>query len=342
VAILVDAERMGIGDGIRLRAHRWFGLEPGAREIIVWASPLEISRQDRLRMARDRLLNSSLLSAFDMGEEALARYSRFIAAWKPEKLYGYASAVYLLARYLGSVGWHSPRDLKAIFTTAEPLFDFQRQAIERAFDCRVATEYGSRDAGLTANECPAGSLHIPAEGILVEIDGAGPDGLGEIVVTNLYSPSMPIIRYRTGDLGRLDPAPCPCGRTLPRLKGVEGRRTDFLVTPDGRVLHALSVIYILRETPGLRDFRVIQEALDRVTAQVVPEGDLPADARERIVARMKRLLGRDVAVTVEPVAAIPAGPSGKFRYVVSQVAEEYVDRLLARARNGVAAGGAPR
>jgi phenylacetate-CoA ligase len=334
VALLIDAERMGIGEGIRLRAHRWFGLEPGAREIVLWGSPIEVTRQDRIRALRDRLLNSTLLSAFNMGEPQLAEYGRVIAEQAPEKMYGYASAFALLAGYLGAQRWTSPGGLKAIFTTAEPLFDFQRKAIAEVFRCRVATEYGSRDAGLCANECPAGSLHVPAEGIVVEIDGAGADGVGEIIVTNLYSPAMPIIRYRTGDLGRLDPTPCPCGRGLPRLASIEGRRTDFLVAADGRLLHALSVIYILRDTPGLAQFRVVQESLEQVTVQVAPAGALSEADRRRLAERVQKLLGASVRVMVEPVAEIPPEPSGKYRYVISRIADQYVGALLASAPNG--------
>jgi phenylacetate-CoA ligase len=275
-----------------------------------------------------------LLSASNLGGAGLSQYARFIVQYRPEKMYGYASAFYLLARYFHTTGYTPPQDLKAIFPTAEPLFDFQRQTIQETFACQVATEYGARDAGLMANECPSGSLHVPAEAMLVEVEGTEADGLGEIVVTNLYSPAMPIIRYRTGDLGRFDPTPCPCGRGLPRLKGVEGRRTDFIVTPDGRVLHALSVIYILRETPGLKEFRVVQEAVDRLTVQVVPEGDFPEASRNRILVRMRRLMGDGVDVTVEAVPALPTLPSGKFRYVISRVADQYVDNLLAGAGVG--------
>jgi phenylacetate-CoA ligase len=336
VSLLIDAERMGVGDGIRLRAQRWFGAEPGGREVVLWGSPIEITRQDRVRVLRDRLLNSTLLSAFNMSEAELARYGAVIARLRPQKMYGYASAFALLAGYLASRGWRAPGTLRAIFTTAEPLFDFQREAIAATFGCRVATEYGSRDAGLTANECPEGSLHVPAEGMLVEVDGAGADGLGEIIVTNLYSPAMPIIRYRTGDLGRLEPAPCPCGRGLPRLASVEGRRTDFLVAADGRLLHALSIIYILRDTPGLTQFRVVQEELERVTIQIAPRDALAEAGRRGLIARVQTLLGASVRVAVEPVGEIPAEASGKYRYVVSKIADRYVGDLLGSRVNGSA------
>src|SRR5688572_17544478 len=200
VAFLVDAERTAFTDACRMRAHRWYGVDVGAREIVLWGSPIELTKQDYVRAFRDRLMNSRLLSAFDLGDKSLAEYANVIDDYRPEKMYGYASAIYVLANYLKKAG-RSPRIApKVIFATAEPLFDFQRNVIEEVFQCPVSVEYGARDAGLIALQCPSGGLHIPSEGMLVEIDGAAADGSVEIVITNLYSFAMPIIRYRTGDV----------------------------------------------------------------------------------------------------------------------------------------------
>ena len=331
VTVLVDMQRLGMGEAARLRAHRWFGIEPGAREIVLWGSPIELKRQDRLRSVRDWLVNSKLLSAFDMSEQSLSRYAAAIQRFLPQKMYGYASAFYLLARYLGDTQWRPTPGLRAVFTTAEPLFDFQRKAIQAVFGCPVAIEYGARDAGFVAHECPKGGLHTFAEGMLVEIPEQRSDGTGEIVVTNLDALAMPMIRYRTGDIGSLESSPCPCGRTLPRLKAVEGRQTDFIVTPRGRVLHALSIIYILREVSSIREFRVIQDALDHLILQVVAEPSFSDGQREKLVEQLRLRLGNDVKVDVTLLPAIPRAPSGKFRYVESKVAEQYLSSLLKSA-----------
>ena len=68
-------------------------------------------------------------------------------------MYGYANALYLLARYFQETKCKRPPSLKVVFATAEPLFDFQRKSIQDAFGVSVAVEYGARDAGLMANEC---------------------------------------------------------------------------------------------------------------------------------------------------------------------------------------------
>lgn len=330
VTVEVDMERMAISEAARLRAHRWFGLQPGDREVVLWGSPIEITRQDRVRQLRDWLLNSRLLSAFDMGESALAQHADALIRFRPKKMYGYASAFVLLAGYIQREKLHSPTSLRAVFTTAEPLFDFQRTAVESVFGCPVSVEYGSRDGGLVALECPAGGLHIVSEGMYVEIADPDAEGRGEIVVTCLDSFVFPIIRYRTGDIGSFDPTPCPCGRGLPKLRSVEGRRTDFLVTPQGRVLHALSAIYVLRDLPVVREFRVIQEAIDRVVVQLVGDRPLTAVEKDGISRQFEALLGPEVRLVVLEMPFLPRSPSGKFRYVESRVSED----LLASLMNG--------
>jgi len=325
----VDMGRMGFGEAARLRAHRWFGVNVGAREIVLWGSPIEITRQDRVRQIRDWCLNSRLLSAFDMGEEALARHAAVIRDFDPIKMYGYASALYLLAGYFERRSLPPPRSLRAVFTTAEPLFDFQRKSIETALGCAVGVEYGCRDGGLVALECPDGGLHIAAEGMYVEILDPDAEGRGEIVLTNLESNAFPIIRYRTGDVGSLDPSPCPCGRGLPKLYAVEGRQTDFLVTPGGRVLHALSAIYILRELPVIQEFRIVQEAIDHLVLHVVLRQPIGPAEEASLRAQFAAVFGSDMRITIERTTSLPRTASGKFRYVESRVAQAVLERFMA-------------
>jgi phenylacetate-CoA ligase len=323
---------MGFGEAARLRAQRWFGVNVGAREIVLWGSPIKITRQDRVRQIRDWCLNSRLLSAFDMGEEALARHAAEIRDYAPAKMYGYASALYLLAEYFERESLPPPRSLRAVFTTAEPLFDFQRKTIETALGCAVGVEYGCRDGGLVALECPDGGLHIAAEGMYVEILDPDAEGRGEIVLTNLDSHAFPIIRYRTGDIGSLDPSPCPCGRGLPKLRAVEGRQTDFLVTPGGRVLHALSAIYILREVPAIREFRIVQEAIDQLVVHVVLRQPIGPAEEASLCAQFASVFSTDMRVDIMRTDALPRTPSGKFRYVESRVAQAVLDRLMGPTR----------
>ena len=324
VSVLVDPIRNSFVDAVRLRSHRWFDADVGVREVVLWGSPIEVTRQDYVRNIRDRLMNSRLLSAFNLGESSLAKYSDVIVSYQPVKMYGYASALYLLAQYFQKNNREPPHTLKVIFATAEPLFDFQRRTIEVAFGTKVAIEYGARDAGLMANECPEGGLHIPAEGMLIEVERSGSEAAGEIVVTNLYSQAMPIIRYRTGDIGELADGPCPCGRGLPLLRSVQGRQTDFILTADGRIIHALAVIYVLRDCPEIEKFQVVQQSASEITVIIVPRAVLRESVRTKIHANLQKLLGTNTQITITTAPTISTSPSGKFRYVISKVAASHL------------------
>jgi phenylacetate-CoA ligase len=328
VTVLVDMERMGMGEAGRLRAHRWYGVEPGTREIVLWGTPARTGALERVRQLRDRLLNTRVLSAFDMGDQGLRRHAATIQRVRPTQMFGYASAFHLVASHFQRERLDPPGGLKAVFTTAEPLFDFQRKTIEAALGCPVGVEYGCRDGGLVALECPSGGLHILAESMHVEILDPDVDGRGEIVLTNLDSRAFPILRYRTGDIGALDPTPCPCGRSLPKLRGVEGRRTDFLVTPSGRVLHALSAIYVLRDSPSVREFRVVRDAPDHLLVEIVPSGAFGEAEQAALRAQFVPAFGSDLRVSFEAREEILRTAAGKFRYVESRIAPAVLERLM--------------
>jgi phenylacetate-CoA ligase len=128
------------------------------------------------------------------------------------------------------------------------------------------------------------------------------------------------VRYRTGDMASLDANPCQCGRGLPLIKEIQGRSTDFVVAQDGTVMHGLALIYVLREIPGLRAFKIVQESTALTRVLVVPEGTLRPSQVVAIATGLKARLGESVTIAVDSVAEIPAEASGKFRYVISHAA----------------------
>lgn len=325
----IGLERVSRDVAAKWRATRWWGVDIGDPEIVLWGSPIELGAQDRVRLLRDRLMRTRLLPAFEMSDAKVEGFIDEIRALRPKMLFGYPSAFAHIARHAQRQGVRmDDLGIKVVFVTSERLYDHQRTLIEQSFGAPVANGYGGRDAGFIAHQCPSGSLHITAEDVIVEIvdrDGRvlPPGESGEIVVTHLATRDFPFVRYRTGDVGVLaapDEAPCACGRTLPALKEVQGRSTDFIVARDGTVMHGLALIYIVRDMPGVAGFRIEQESLDLTRVKVVTEPGFPADGDARIRAGMKARLGESVEVVVEHVAQIAAEGSGKFRYVVSKVA----------------------
>jgi phenylacetate-CoA ligase len=250
----IGKERVSHDVAAKWRATRWWGVDIGDPEIVVWGSPIELGSQDRIRALRDKLLRTELLPAFEMSEAKLDGMLAAIRHRRPKMLFGYPSALSHIARHAEARGQRmDDLGVKVAFVTSERLYDEQRAAIERVFGCPVANGYGGRDAGFIAHQCPHGGMHITAEDIIVEIvDREGrvlpPGQAGEIVVTHLATRDFPFIRYRTGDVAVLDDARCACGRGLPMLKEIQGRSTDFVVAADGTVMHGLALIYVLRDS----------------------------------------------------------------------------------------------
>ncbi len=309
----------------RMRARRWWGVQPGQPEVYLWGAPVELNKTDWVKTVRDRLINQLVLNAFAMSPARMDLYLDAIEAYKPHCLYGYASSVALLAAHAVDRE-RKPRlpELKVVCTTGEPLYEHQRNLIGEVFGVPVANEFGSRDIGFTAHETPEGQVLLMSESIVLEVlDEAGnpvaPGELGEAVVTGLCSDAQPFIRYRTGDMVRLSPEPDRAGRGLQVLAEVVGRQTDFLVRADGTIMHALAGIYVLRGTEGVAEFKLIQHALRDIEVLIVAGPRWTATNAQAIDNGLRQRLGHDVRVTVRVVDDIAPESSGKHRYVVSHV-----------------------
>ncbi len=306
----------------RLRARRWWGLNPGEREVYLWGAPVELSKTDRIKTLRDRLVNQLLLNAFAMSPASMDDYLVAIQAWNPKVIYGYASSLALLAAHAESSGLKPKLPaLRVVSATGEPLFPHQRELIERVFGVAVSVEYGARDAGLMALQSPDGTLLQMSETHLIEVlDEAGnPVEEGEAVITSLVSEAQPFIRYRTGDVVRRSAQADPGGRSLTVLDAVVGRQTDFIVAADGRIMHALAVIYVLRAVPGVGQFKLIQHTVDQLEVQVVPDARWNDSARAAVIEGLRARLGAALAVDLKLQDTIAPEASGKHRYVVSHV-----------------------
>ncbi len=321
----IGKKRVSHDVAAKWRATRWWEVDIGDVEAVIWGSPIELGGQDIVKWIRDKFLRTHLIPAFEMSVSKVEGFISQIIALKPKMLFGYPSALAHIATQAERSGIQLNKlGIKVAFVTSERLYDHQRQKIEQVFNCPVANGYGGRDAGFIAHQCPEGSLHITAEDIIVEIvDNEGavlPMGqAGEIVVTHLATCDFPFIRYKTGDIGVLSDQQCNCGRGLPLLKEIQGRTTDFIVAEDGTILHGLALIYVLRDIEGIESFKITQHSLQHTTVQIVKNKLYQMQNEERIQHEFKQRLGENVSIRLEYVSEIAKEKSGKFRYVVSDV-----------------------
>jgi len=319
--------RIGMDIAAKWRATRWWGVDFGDRELVLWGSAIESDRQNRLRSWRDRLFRSRLVPVENLTEARIDQILDQVKAYRPRVLFGYPSAMARLAWRAKERACHFRElGIRVAFTTSEVLRPEWRAIIGEVFGCEVSDEYGARDAGLIARQCPAGGLHITAEALIVEIlDDTNrpvpPGETGHIVITNLVGPEFPFIRYRTGDRGALDPLPCTCGRGLPLLGSLEGRCNDGLVALDGSWVHGSSFNYLLRELNGLKAYKIVQEDREQVEVLLSVDGVLPAGFEQELRWALRRRLGGGVQVQLRRMDLIPPETGGKFRHVVCRIAD---------------------
>jgi len=344
------ADREAHINAARIRGHRWVGVNKGHKEMYFWGSPVELSKQDRVKRVRDWLINDGLTDGFELTAERVARYIDTWKRWRPRCLFGYPSSFVLMVMMAHAkgidLGGLAGRGLRAICTTSEILSDVDRQMIAVTFGVPVYDSYGIREGGLIGHECEHQTMHCVDEQLILETidpDTLEPtDGEGELVLTNLVSKVMPIIRYRTGDIVTLSERPCPCGRSLTRVEITGGRAVDFVVTSDDRWIAGYAFIYVCRSVPGIVKFQVRQERKGRIRLLLATNGDFPSNGAQRVRDAVCRRLRSDDEVCVERVGDIHPSPSGKYRPVISEVAAEYRKRSLRRqgkAPASVARGG---
>lgn len=326
LTFLLGNERISHDVAEKWRATRWWGVDIGDKEIVAWGSPIELNKQDKVKIWRDRLFRSTLIPAFDLTETTLLKFIEQIQTTKPAMLFGYPSVFHLIAKTAQQQQIDLTKlGLKVVFVTSERLYPYQRELIEQVFNAPVANGYGGRDAGFIAHQCPHGNMHISAEDIIVEIidkDGnCVPDGQsGEIVVTHLATSDFPFVRYRTGDIATKSTTSCPCGRGLPVLEQIEGRSTDFVVAADGTMMHGLALIYVIRELHGISNFKIVQESLLSTSVQLVFDPGIEHTPLLKVIEQgLKSRLGQQVQIEFEIRDNIAAEASGKFRYVISKV-----------------------
>jgi phenylacetate-CoA ligase len=324
-----DRRRQAYDAAARALTHRWWGIEIGDKELYLWGSPLEIKKQDRIKTLRDTLTNQLLISAFEVSPRQIPEMVSRIRKFKPRCIFGYPSTIDLFCRMAAQQHFRlDDIGVQVAFCTAEVLYPHQKESISRHFGgIPVSDGYGSREGGYISNLCPEGTYHVIDPNYVIEYlkDGkeVGPGEEGEITITHLDAWGMPFIRYATGDIAQPGVGPCACGRGFSSMKAIRGRTTDFVVTPDGRWQHALSVIYVVRDIEGVAEFKIIQEDVDDIRVLLrIHDGVYPADGNDRIIKGFKKRMGTDVKVRIETVSDIPKDASGKHRYVVSKVAQQ--------------------
>jgi phenylacetate-CoA ligase len=219
-----------------------------------------------------------------------------------------------------------PRSLREVRTVSEAVSPALRAACREAWGVPLTDSYSSQETGYIALQCPrAAHYHVMAECVIVEIlaeDGrpCAPGETGRVVVTCLHNFAMPLIRYELRDYAEAGGA-CACGRGLPMLSRILGRSRNMVTLPDGSRHWPLVGGQAYRDVAPVRQFQLVQHALDTIEVRLVVERALAAGEEARLARIIQSSLGYPFTLRFSYVEGeLPRSRGGKFEEFVSRLA----------------------
>ena len=327
VAVYLDPRRLRLSVTEEIWADGWSGWRPGEPVAMVWGDESgAVGAGGFRRWVRGHIHSPGfIVDARSLSREGFLEFADKYRKWRPGLVVAYASALRPLAEFLLEEAVH-PAAPHAVISSAELLAESTRQLAQRAFGAPVLDRYGCRETGLVAFQCgPAGHYHVNMLRIYLEVvseDGrpVEPGQPGKVLLTDLGSFAMPLIRYQVGDMAAWAAyRRCPCGTGAECLERIEGRTSDFVRSPLGHRVHRAKFNALILGTPGIRQYRLVQESLREVRLEIVESRPLAPDLLRGLCEQVRSVIGGEVEVRIGRVSRLPQTAAGKYRYVESRV-----------------------
>ena len=267
-------------------------------------------------------------SPFKMNEENLALYVKELQRYRPRFLYGYPSALTLLARYVESHPGAKLPHVKALLCGSENVRDGQREYLERVFDTRFYSWYGMSEKDILAGECERSTLYhaFPQYGITEIRDDAGnvasrEGSEGELMGTGFMNTAMPFIRYRLGDYSRIAGDACTaCGRPWTLLAPVRGRWVQEMILGRSGAEISLTALNMHGEVfAGVLRFQFRQVERGHATLTIVASSQFAKADGERIRRALIEKTGDEVQWQVELADSLELTDRGKGVFLVRRI-----------------------
>jgi phenylacetate-CoA ligase len=334
VTIYRDQHSEKIHTAVGWRFRRWSSHDIGDKYARIWGYSTQQKSNNKIKFISKIKQNIThffdpieQLNAFDsISDSAMENFLQIINTNKIKHLIGYSTSLFLFAQYVNRK--HPGHlKLKSVRTISEMLYKDQRKFIENEFTCKIFDTYGNKENGLIAAECDHHcGYHINAENLIIEIiDPKGNplnDGTsGEIVITDLNNYAMPLIRYRTGDIGNLLLKSCSCGRGLPVIEKISGRAIDMIQLSDGNHIDGSFIFDIIYENlkDSIERFRIIQDNKGEADLYLKLFKSLPQIQLDILKNKFKEKIGEKLILKYYFVENLPFEQSGKHKYIVSKI-----------------------
>ena len=318
VSVFLDSESINRRESATASFNKWFGFRPGQKIAYLWAAVQDLPKLAtwKARIQNQFVDRQLFLPSAPLDDDIMESYWRRLDKFRPTLLQAFSSPLAEMAEFLLRTGRRL--NLNAVSTTAEVLHPHQRRAIKKAFGTDPFNWVGAREVGRIATQCKLREgMHINCYGLYIEVvenPSFTSEKTGDILITDLWNEAMPIIRYRIGDIGRLDTSVCGCGSHLPCLSDILGRATDTFLNSKGQKIPGMVMVTHIYDDVGVNQLQLIQYDIGRFEARIVP-----GDSFEN-PGSIKRLqdifcdyMCEELELKVRIVDEIPREPSGKLR-----------------------------
>ncbi|MEN8142664.1 MAG: hypothetical protein ABFQ82_03590 [Thermodesulfobacteriota bacterium] len=309
-----------------LRFRKWFGIDPGAREARLARISVDYMPKSTSHRLRKLLWNQLILPGVNLQEGDYDLCARRIQEFRPRVMWGFTSAFTGLAEHIKKNSDRlQPYSPELIITWAAPLYDHERELLAEVFDCPLTNIYGAREVGHVAAQCREGVFHINQENYLVEtvpVDEVPSDeGAGELLVTPLIETPMPFIRYRMGDIGKVTPSACGCGKSLQEMRSFLGRTGEVFKTRDGRMISPnfwCRTFMDAKMAGAVERFQVVYLKNGNIAIKLVRKPNYSQDTESHLRRHLERNFQAGTEVRFDYVETIKPQLSGKYQMVMKE------------------------
>ncbi len=267
-----------------------------------------------------------LFSSYDINDQNLSSYVQKLKAYNPKFIQAYPSSISLLAKHINETDIRNLPNLKAILCGSESLFPLQRKLLEETFNTRIYSWYGLTEKVVLAGECEVSDhYHIfPEYGITELIDKKGntvKSGAGEIVGTGFNNYAMPLIRYRTDDIGKILDKKCSCGREYSSFENIEGRVQDIVITKNNSKITLRGLIFRqhLNAFLHIKDLQLIQERKGELIFNIVKSTKFNSKDELEILEIIQSTTHDQIDVVFSYVDFIPKTERGKHKFLIQNI-----------------------
>lgn len=300
------------------RSYMLSGWQPGQKILNFWGARQDVVADGVFGESySDYIAAEKTIAAFEYTEAQLHDWAKFIRAYQPVLLQGYASILSEVARFVIDNRMPMPRTLLGVYSTAEVLDARQRELMKQAFGCKVFNQYGSREIPNIACECRHGNQHVFTD--MVYLESVKLDNEDRLIITSLTNRLMPFIRYDIGDLGQLKEGECGCGLPFPLMEMGTCRRNDLVRTRNGKHIHPSYFNGLLYGLTQIKQYQFIQSEPDKITLNLVTRSRLSDESLHSLTDRIRQDVEKSMVLEVVYVDEIERTASGKHRFVISQI-----------------------